>query len=108
MATLSGYDITTESTVEADSGRRVDLAEGGQIRGRDTYEKAVYKIRFVIHTNLAGKAALDTFYDTYSDAWNAATIDDTTYTWLFTDKPMVIKTDGAIRIVSFNAIGHEA
>jgi len=107
MATLSGYNITTSSAVEADSGRRVTLAEGGQIRGRDTYEQAVYKIRFVIHTDLTGKAALDAFYALYSDVWNTATLDDTTYTWLFVNQPMATKTDGAVRIVEFDAMGHE-
>jgi hypothetical protein len=108
LATLSGYSITTASNVEADSGRLITLAEGGQIRGRNTYEQTVYNIRFVIHTDLAGKATLDAFYATYSDSWNEVTIDDMTYTWLFIDKPMATKTNGPIRIVEFNAMGYAA
>lgn len=107
MAALTGYTITTDSAVSADTGRKITLAEGGQIRGRDTYEQTVYSLRFVIHTDLTGLAALDTFYDTYSDDWNSATIDDKTYTWLFTEsRPMTTKKDGNIRIVEFTAMGY--
>lgn len=106
MAALTGYNILITSEVRADSGRRVSIAEGGQIRGRNTFEKSVYSIHFVIHTDLTGKAALDTFYVTNSDSLNTVTIDDRSYTWLFVNEPEVTEKDGLIRIVEFDAIGH--
>ena len=108
MATLSIGTILSKTKVTADSGRRLDVAEGGLIRGRNTYEYPVYDIHFVIQTDATGKANIDTFYGTYSEAWNASTIDDMSYTWLFKTMPMVTGKDGAIRYVEFDAMGYEA
>lgn len=107
MATLTIGEILLESTVTVDSGRRLGVTESGLIRGRNAFEDPVFTIRFVIKTDLVGKAALDTFYGTYSDVWNLATIDDKTYTWLFSNKPMVVRKDGPIRFVEFEAAGYE-
>ena len=108
MATLSIGTILSKTKVSADSGRRLNVSEGGLIRGRNTFEEPVYDIHFVIQTDAAGKANLDTFYGTYSAAWNASTIDDMSYTWLFKTMPMVTGKDGNIRYVEFDAMGYEA
>lgn len=108
MATLSGYDITTDTLPEVDSGRRTGVAEGGQIRGRNTYEQPVYTIPFVVVTDAVGAAALESFYDSYSDTWNDTVVDGATYTWLFANKPTVTQKDGPVRIVSWPALGYKA
>ena len=108
MATLSIGTILSKTKVTADSGRRLDVSEGGLIRGRDTFEETVYDIHFVIQTDAAGKANLDTFYGTYSAVLNQSTIDDMTFSWLFRTQPMVTSKDGNIRYVEFDAMGYEA
>ena len=100
-------EITTETTVDVDSGRRLGIAEGGQVRGRDTFEQPVFTIRFVIKTDLTGKADVDDFYYSYSDVFNTATIDDKGYSWLFSNKPMVTIKDGPIRFMEWDAIGYQ-
>ena len=107
MAALTVGEITTETTVEVDSGRRLGIAEGGQIRGRNTFEKPVFSIHFVIKTDLTDKAILDTFYDDNSDVFNTVTIDDKDYSWLFSNKPMVTLKDGPIRFMEWDAVGYE-
>ena len=106
MATFNIGEITTATTIEADSGRRLTVAEGGVVRGRNTYAVPVYTIRFVIMTDLAGVGSIETFYNTYSTVFNEATIDGVAYTWLFSNKPMTTLKEGNMRTVEFEAVGY--
>lgn len=108
MATLSGFNITKQSVASPDSGRRLGIAEGGQIRGRNTFEQTVFNLVFIIHTDVTGASDLDDFYNLYSDIWNLASIDGVSYTWLFANRPSLLSADGTVRIVTFNATGYAA
>lgn len=103
----TSLEITTRTVVIPDDGRSTKIAEGGQIRGRNAYVKTVYRINVVIKGSVAVKQALKLFYDTYTNDFNAITIDDTNYAALFTSQPAVTEKDGDIRWIEFGLMGHE-
>jgi len=103
----SGLEITTRTTVKPDDGRRIRLAEGGVIRGRNAYAETVYRINVVIKGDLTVKQSLETFYATYTDTMNTLTIDDSDYSAMFTSQPAVTEKDGDIRWIEFGLLGYE-
>ena len=108
MAALdSSLEITTRTTVTPDDGRKIRLAEGGVIRGRNAYAETVYRIKVVIKGTVAIKQSLETFYATNTDTMNTLTIDDSDYSAMFTSQPAVTAKDGAIRWIEFGLLGYE-
>jgi len=107
FSSITGLIITSETSVTPDDSRNVKHLEGGQINGRNAYFDTVYDIDVIAKGSVTVKQALETFYDANTNDMNTITIDDSSYSVMFTNKPAVTSKDGAIRWLSFNLTGFE-
>lgn len=108
FSTIPNLIITSESLVFPDDGRNLRRAEGGEIRGRNSYSETVFRIRVVAKGTVAVKQALETFYDDNQDALNVINIDGKNYNSMFLEPPAVIEKDGDIRWLGFDLLGFDA
>ena len=107
FSTIPNLIITAATTVVPDDGRRLRHAEGGEIRGRSAFSEPVFAISVVVKGDVTVKQALEVFYETYTNVMNTITIDDSTYSAMFLDRPYVTSKDGDIRYIKFSLWGFE-
>jgi len=109
MATFnSAWEITADTSVVPDDGRKTRLSEGGLIRGRNSYAAPIFRIDVTIKGSVAIKQAIESFYTTNVNDMNSITIDDSTFTAMFVSMPRVTGKDGDIRWIQFELLGYES